>query len=120
MLVRKKAEVNYNLIKTIEGLPVIGEVRMKVLMIGNKMIMLHINYSAGSSSPLHKHQHESQCFVISGKIKAVVADAEFILEAGDSCRHPIDVLHSLEAIEDATIIEMKSPVQSLEKFLGTN
>lgn len=119
MLVTTKADVDYRIIKTIEGLPVIGDVWMKVLMVGDEMIMLQINYPTGSASALHKHRHESQCYVISGKIKAVVADETFVLEAGDSCRHPTGVLHSMEAIEDATIIEIKSPVQSLDQFLDT-
>ncbi len=118
-LVNKRDEIEYRLIKTIEGLPVIGDVWMKVLMVGDEMLMLQINYPTGSASPLHKHQHESECYVISGKLRAIVANDEFVLETGDSCRHPTDVMHSLEAIEDATIIEIKSPVQSPEKFLGT-
>ena len=119
-LVQKQNETEYSLIKTIEGLPVEGDVWMKILMVGDEMIMLQLNYPTGSASPLHKHQHESECYVVSGKLRAVVANEEFVLEAGDSCRHPTDIMHSLEAIEDATIIEIKSPVQSLEQFLGTS
>ena len=119
-LMQKQNETEYRLIKTIEGLPVSGSVWMKILMVGEEMLMLQLNYPTGSSSPLHKHQHESECYVVSGKLRAVVADEEFVLGPGDSCRHPTDVIHSLEAIEDATIIEVKSPVQSLEQFLGTS
>ena len=48
----------------------------------------------------------------------MVEDETFIVGAGDACRHPEGVTHSVEAIEDATILEIKSPAQPLEQFLG--
>ena len=109
----------YRTIKTIEGLPVHGHVGMKILVVGDEMIMLEIHYAKGSGSPVHKHQHESVCYVIKGRIKAMVAGETSLLGVGDSCKHPKDVLHSVDAFEgDATIVEIKSPVQDIAQVLG--
>jgi hypothetical protein len=32
---------------------------------------------------------------------------------GDVCRHPKNVLHGLEAIEDSVIVEIKSPAPDI-------
>ena len=120
MLVKKNLDVEYRPLKMIEGLPVRGEAVVKVLMFGDEMVMLEIRYSEGAGSPIHKHTHESVCYVLEGKIKAMVGGETSILGVGDSCRHPTGVLHSVDAYEGAaTFIEIKSPVQDLTQFLGT-
>jgi quercetin dioxygenase-like cupin family protein len=119
MIVARSADVPERAIKTIEGLPVQGEVHMKPMMAGDQMVMLEIHYPAGSGSPPHVHQHESVVYVLRGKVRMVVDQETFVLDAGDACRHPQGVTHGVEAIEDATILEIKSPVQALEQFLGT-
>lgn len=119
MSVPKNTDVKYRPIKTIEGLPVQGEARLKPLLTGDQMLMLEIHYPAGTKSPLHAHQHESVCYIIKGKITSIVGEETYTLEAGDACRHPKGVPHAVEALEDTIFIEVKSPPQALEQFLGT-
>lgn len=120
MILARNSEVEERVVKMIEGRPLQGDVRMKPLMGGDQMIMLEIRYPTGAGSPPHAHQHESLCYVVKGKVKFVVEDETFVVGAGDACRHPEGVTHSVEAIEDATILEIKSPAQPLEQFLGTS
>ena len=89
-------------------------------MVGDQMIMLEIEYRKGAASPVHTHQHESVCYVLLGRIKATVEDTIYTMERGDACRHPEGVPHSVEALEDSTILEIKSPPQPLAEFLGTS
>ena len=117
MLVRKNADVEERTISAIEGLPVRGEVTVKPLMGGDHMVMLEIHYAAGSGSPVHVHRHESLCYVVSGRAEATVGDESFTLGPGDVCRHPEGVPHGIDAIEDTTVVEVKSPAQPLEQFL---
>ena len=90
---------------------------MKPLMIGDQMVLLEINYPPGAGAPLHVHQHETVCYVVRGKGQITVGEEVFILEAGDACRHPQDVPHR---IEDALVLEIKSPAQEIGQFLGTS
>ena len=118
MLVSRNADAEGRAITTIEGLPVRGDVTVKALMSGDRMVMLEVRYSAGSASPVHVHQHESLCYVVSGRAEATVGDESFTLGPGDVCLHPDGVPHGLEAIVDTTVIEVKSPAQPLEQFLS--
>ena len=118
MLVSKNDEVDSLNLTTVEGLPFDGKVTMKVMMAGEHMNMLEICYPAGSSSPPHTHRHESVCYVISGRIMGTVEGKTVTLGPGDACRHPEGIEHSVEAIEDAVILEIKSPAQPLEEFIG--
>ena len=53
MLVARNEDVEERVIKMIEGLPAHGDVRLKPLMGGDRMIMLEISYAAGAGSPVH-------------------------------------------------------------------
>ena len=119
MTMARNTDVESWTLRAIEGLPVRGEVRVKPLIRGDQMTMLELHYPAGSASLLHAHQHESLCYVVKGKVKVVVGEETYTLGSGDACRHPKGVLHSIEGLEDATILEVKSPVQPLDQFLGT-
>ena len=119
MLVAKNADVEHRVIQSIEGLAIQGEVKMKPMMSGDHMNMLEIHYAAGAGSPTHTHQHESLCYIVRGKARVMVGETSYTLAAGDACRHPENVPHSIEAIEDTLVLEIKSPVQPLEQFLGT-
>ena len=79
MIVSRNEEVEYRPYNTIEGLPVHEDARMKVRLVGDDMIMLDLHYAAGAGTPIHKHQHESLCYVVKGKIKAVVDGETSIL-----------------------------------------
>jgi quercetin dioxygenase-like cupin family protein len=116
MLIAKNPEVETIKLTTIQGLPFVGNVTMKVMMAGENMNMLEISYPAGSSSP--PHEHESVAYVISGKIKGTIEGDSVILGPGDACRHPEGVEHSVAAIKDAVSLEIKSPPQPLDQFIG--
>tara|TARA_B100001123_G_scaffold416411_1_gene518029 strand:- start:636 stop:998 length:363 start_codon:yes stop_codon:yes gene_type:complete len=119
MIFARNANIPRRIIKTIEGLDLQGEVGLKPMISGDEMVMLEIDYPAGSGSPPHVHQHESLAYVLQGRVKMVVGEESFILNAGDACRHPKGVKHGVEAIESSIILEIKSPVEALEQFLGT-
>ena len=120
MIVNRNPDVEARKIKTVEGHPLHGEVSMKPMMIGDQMVLLEINYLPGAGAPPHVHQHETVCYVVRGKVKITVGEEVFILEAGDACRHPQDVPHGIVGVEDALVLEVKSPAQEIGQFLGTS
>lgn len=118
MYTAKNAETDTIYPDKVEGLPFSGRVSLKAMLSGGQMVMIEMRYPRGASSPEHSHDHESVCYVVSGRVRGVIDGAESILEAGDACLHPKGVPHSVEALEDALIVEIKSPAVPLENFLG--
>ncbi|MBX9590337.1 MAG: cupin domain-containing protein [Hyphomonadaceae bacterium] len=102
----------------LEGRPVYGgELQVKLRVRGDEMVLLEIFYAAGVGTPLHSHTHESVIYLVSGKLKATIEDKTFVMMPGDTCRHPAGVLHGAEALEDAVILECKSPAPDLSAFM---
>lgn len=106
------------LMRQVENVNNFGDVSVKPLMVGDEMTLLEITFPAGAGSPLHIHQHESLCYVVSGRIRVTVADEVFEMGAGDVCRHPRGVSHGIVGLEHAVVVEVKSPAQPLGQFLG--
>jgi quercetin dioxygenase-like cupin family protein len=115
----RNADVKERRIKIVEGKATHGEVIMKPLMIGDKMTLLEIQYAPGAGAPLHVHRHETVAYVVKGKVKMFVGNEEYVLGVGDVCLHPEGVPHGVEGIEQAVVVEIKSPAQPIEQFLGT-
>jgi len=119
MNLSRNADVKELMIKSVEGKQLHGNVVMKPLMAGDQMTLLEIQYAPGAGAPLHVHQHETLAYVVSGKVKMWVGKEEFLLTAGDVCKHPQGVPHGVEGVEQALVLEIKSPAQPIEQFLGT-
>lgn len=119
MILSRNAEVKGRKIRTVEGKEIRGHLVVKPLIAGDQMTLLEIQYAPGVGAPLHVHQHESLAYVVKGKVKMIVGKEEYILGPGDVCRHPQGVPHAVEGVEESLVIEIKSPVQPIEQFLGT-
>ena len=48
-------------------------------------------------------------YLISGKLRLIIGEKDFIATAGSSWVHPVGVDHYSEALEDCHQIEIKSP-----------
>ena len=115
----KNSEVSARSIKVVEGKETHCDIRMKLMKSGEQMNLLEIKYAPGAGAPLHVHQHETLCYVVEGKVRVTVADEVFELGPGDACIHPAGVPHGIEGVEQATVLEIKSPAQAIDQFLGT-
>ena len=119
MIASRNADVQAMAVKAVEGKPTYGgELLVKPLIKGDQMTFLEIHYAAGVGAPLHTHTHESVAYVVKGKVKSTVGEEEFIMGPGDVCRHPIGVLHGLEAIEKSVVVEIKSPAPDIGAFFA--
>lgn len=97
-------------IGAVEGHEEGGELLVRVLQVGEDILMLEVKRKRGQIDPPHKHDdHESCGYLISGRMKIVVDGREFVAEPGASWRHPVGVVHSSEALTDCHQIEIKSP-----------
>jgi len=118
MLHIENAQVDSRPFGTIEGQPNTGTFFVKPLMHGQNMALLEIRIRAGVSSPIHTHAHESLIYIVSGRLKTIINDETFVLGPGDVGRHPCDVGHRVEALEDTKFIEIKSPPIALDQVFG--
>lgn len=119
MLSARNSEVMPLTVSAVEGKPTYGgNLVVKPLIKGDQMTFLEIHYAAGVGAPLHTHTHEFVAYVVKGKVKSTVGEDEFIMGPGDVCRHPIGVLHGLEAIEELVVVEIKSPAPDIGAFFA--
>lgn len=118
MLVSKNAEVASLVVTSIEGKPTIGSFDLKQLIRADHMTLLELHYRPGVRGQMHVHAHESLVYVVKGRVKTTIGDEVHVLAAGDAACHPAGVPHTVEAIEESTVIEIKSPAQDIAEFLG--
>lgn len=90
-------------------------VMIKTLVYGKNTLMAQYRLDAGSQLPGHRHPHEQTGFLVSGRIRLTIGERTFEAAPGDSWCIPGDVYHAAEIIEDATAVEVFSPVR--EDFL---
>lgn len=95
---------------SVEGVAPKGEVEVRVMHVTDALLILEVKRKAGLVDPLHRHDdHESAGYLISGRMRVIIGDEEFIAEPGTSWIHPVGVDHYSEALEDCVQIEIKSP-----------
>jgi quercetin dioxygenase-like cupin family protein len=118
-LVARHADVANVAVSSIEGKPMHGRLVLKPLLRGERMTMLELHYQPGTKAPLHTHTHESLIYVVSGRVKTSIGDKVYVLGPGDAARHPPGVLHTVEALIESTVIEVKSPAPEVTTFMET-
>jgi quercetin dioxygenase-like cupin family protein len=119
-LTSRNADVKAIAVSAVEGKATYGGAFfVKPLIKGDEMTFLEIHYAAGVGAPLHTHTHESIVYVLKGKVKSTVGSEVFVMGPGDVCRHPIGVEHGLEAVEEAVVVEIKSPAPDITAFFTT-
>ncbi len=97
-------------IDALEGVKLAANLGVKPMMVGRDMVFLEVHRQAGITDPKHSHpDHESICYLVSGKVRVVIEDEEFIAEPGDIWIHPAGVPHFHETLEDSVQLEIKSP-----------
>lgn len=119
MLACCNADVSEITVSAVEGGAVYGGALMlKALMEAERFSLLEACYEPGVGAPMHTHTHESVIYIVSGKVRTVIGDQEFVLGPGDTARHPVGVSHTVEAVEASKVIEIKSPPPDLSRMVS--
>ena len=90
-----------------------GALYVTPLVDGDELTLLEIRYPAGVATGEHAHGHESVVYVVEGRLSVRIEGRVFVLGPGQACRHPAGVLHSVKALEDARVVEVKAPPPDL-------
>jgi quercetin dioxygenase-like cupin family protein len=107
----RNADIKEEVITSVEGLPLTGTARLKQLLVGDDAMLLELRHSKGMTSVEHIHDHDSYCFLVSGRMRTVVDGVEYIMEPGDAVLHPDGVPHSAEALEDCLWLSFKTSTE---------
>jgi quercetin dioxygenase-like cupin family protein len=118
MLYSTNESVDAHAVTSIEGESTFGTFVVKPMLSGEKVSLLEVRLRRGTASSMHAHSHESLIYVVSGALKTIIGGRHYVLGAGDACRHPEQVMHSVEALEDTVFVEVKSPIPALSTTLG--
>jgi quercetin dioxygenase-like cupin family protein len=94
---------------------VMDGVRLKTLVYGEKTLQCEFKIEKGKGLPSHSHPHEQTGYLVSGRLRFIIADETFDVEPGDSWCITGDVEHAAEAFEDSVGVEVFSPVR--EEYL---
>ncbi len=89
----------------------IEKVQLKTLVHGDKTLMAEFRLAQGAVIPAHSHPHEQTGYLVSGRILFTVDGQKQEVAAGDSWCILSEVTHGAEALEDAVIVEVFSPVR---------
>ena len=87
-----------------------GALSIKPLLASENTLLMEVHRAKGLVDPEHIHaDHESVCYLVSGRMRVFIDGESFIAEPGDSWVHPAGVPHYHETLEDSVQIEVKSP-----------
>jgi len=104
------SEVEAETLGAVEGGRMSGLVTVKTLMASDLVVMLESFRAKGVVDPAHLHDdHETVCFLKSGRLRLVIGEESFVAEPGDVWFHPKGVMHYAEALEESVQIEVKVP-----------
>jgi quercetin dioxygenase-like cupin family protein len=81
---------------------------VKVLMATSHLIVFEASRPKGALDRLHTHpDHESIGYQKQGRVRMQIGTESYLVEEGDSYRHPAGVAHRHEVLEDSVRIEIK-------------
>jgi quercetin dioxygenase-like cupin family protein len=78
---------------------------------GEKAMVAQIGLSKDCVVPLHHHESEQISVVLQGAMKFELEGREVIVRGGELLVIPSNLPHSALVIEDATVIEVFSPIR---------
>lgn len=89
--------------------------RRKILAHQPELMLVKVAFEKGAVGVLHQHPHVQTSYVSSGKFRFSIAGEERILQTGDSCVVPGNLLHGCVCLEAGELIDTFTPVR--EDFL---
>lgn len=75
------------------------------------MTVARIHLTAGAVVPMHAHANEQVANVLTGRLRFFVGGEEVVAGPGESVAILPDVPHEVEALEDALVLDVFSPVR---------
>ncbi|HCX97006.1 MAG TPA: cupin domain-containing protein [Spirochaetaceae bacterium] len=88
---------------------------IKTLCYGAHTLLVEVRLNKDALLPEHQHSYEQTGYLVAGRIRMFIDGKARELDPGDSWCIPMDVLHKVEVLEDAVVVEVFSPTR--EEYL---
>lgn len=90
-------------------------VTRRVLSYNDSLMMCEIRFAKGARGNRHAHPHQQITYVHAGSLRFTLGDEDSVVTQGDSILIPPDLPHEVEALTDAVLVDVFSPMR--EDFL---
>ena len=96
---------------TVKSITMLEGVRRKTLVHGDKTILCRFELDEGAVLPLHSHPYEQTGYLVSGKMIFTIDGQKHEMQPGDSWCIKENIEHAVTILENATLVELFSPVR---------
>ena len=93
-----------------------GGVSRRILAYTEKLMIVEVNFCAGSVGAVHTHPHSQNVYIISGRFKFTVNGQDIEVGAGDSLAFEPNLPHGTICLESGTLLDIFTPMR--EDFLN--
>ena len=93
-----------------------GGVTRRVLAHSQQLMIVEVNFEAGSIGSVHTHPHCQNTYVKSGRFRFTIDGAPVEVGPGDTIAFPSGIPHGTLCLEAGTLLDMFAPMR--EDFLG--
>lgn len=86
-------------------------VSRKVLGCGEALMLVEVRFKKGGKGAVHAHVNEQVSYISMGSFEVELGGEKRVLKQGDSFHVPPNVPHGVEALEDAVIVDVFTPIR---------
>ena len=88
-----------------------GGVTRRVLAYTEQLMIVEVNFEAGSVGSVHTHPHCQNTYVKSGRFRFTIDGAPVEVGPGDTIAFPADIPHGTLCLEPGTLLDIFTPMR---------
>jgi quercetin dioxygenase-like cupin family protein len=73
------------------------------------LMLVKVKFETGAIGAMHSHPHTQSTFVAGGSFEFIIGEEKKIINAGDGCFMPSNVLHGCVCLQAGMLIDAFSP-----------
>ncbi|MHA2048123.1 MAG: cupin domain-containing protein [Promethearchaeota archaeon] len=102
---------NVKNINDVQPIELVSGVYRKTLLFNNNLMLCHFTLEKNAEIPIHSHKEHQIGYVLSGKLKFMTNNGEFIAVEGDSYLFDSYERHGAKILEDSEVIDVFNPAR---------
>jgi quercetin dioxygenase-like cupin family protein len=84
-------------------------VQRQVFGYDETLMLVKVKFDTGAIGTMHSHPHTQSTFVAGGSFEFIIGEEKKIINAGDGCFMPSNVLHGCVCLQAGMLIDAFSP-----------